>query len=102
MTTLKDLQDQLNTECSLIDRHFEVIDGRLSALDVKFSNVEKKVDCLDEKIEEIRGNHLEHLKTTVTQNTLDLEWVKKIQWWALVTSIGAMITIIANLVINLI
>lgn len=47
----------------------------------------------------IRENHLAHIQTAVTQNTTDMEWIKRFFWIVATTSIAGLLTGIMNLVI---
>lgn len=92
MVTLKQITEQFENYSSITDRKFEIIEGRLDGLKIE----------LIKSMNEIKTNHLAHMKEQIINNSNDLEWIKKIQWYGIATSTGAMVGIITKIIIDII
>lgn len=84
--SIKELGEQMTNEFSLLDRKFEIMEG--------------KIEGFNTKLDQITNNHLAHLKEQVTQNSNDIDWIKKIQWAGLGIGVGSLVTIVTALITN--
>lgn len=83
MISLKELTEQFNIQSSLFDRKFEILEGRM--------------DGLSSQMDEIKDNHLEHLREQITRNVQDMIWVKR----GLLGLIGLNSSVAVAVIINL-
>ena len=80
MTDLKIIESRFKDHCDQNGKDF-------ASLTLTLKN-------MNEKMTLITDNHLQHLKDDVSGLKIDMDWVKKIQWFAMTTAIGNLIGII--------
>lgn len=55
------------------------------------TELQKRIDKLEECVSEIKDNHLTHLQNQSIQMGSDIDWLKKFQWLILATAITSLI-----------
>jgi hypothetical protein len=53
---------------------------------------------LKDEIKNLKENDLTHIKAEITEIKTDLKWVKRIQWYAITTSLGSLVGIALTLI----
>jgi len=66
-----------------------------------------RMDSMEKDIENIRDNHLPHIRDTLNKQAQDiqevqtnLEWIKKLIWAVLLTAIGGLGTGLFNIILQ--
>lgn len=65
----------------------------------QIKNLQNKVGDNCSAIKEIRDNHLVHIKQDIECLKTDVSWIKRVQWYAITTSIGTLITVLISLLL---
>lgn len=61
---------------------------------------EERLDKLEEKIDNLRENHLVHLAANLTEVQTDVSWLKSFFWIIAGASIAGLLTGLINLIIK--
>jgi len=62
---------------------------------------DERLDRVEKTVNDIRDNHLVHLKTEMTKVGTDVDWLKRFFWIIATASIGGLIAALINLIILL-
>ncbi len=62
---------------------------------------DERLDRVEKTVNDIRDNHLVHLKTEITKVGTDVDWLKRFFWIIATASIGGLIAALINLIISL-
>lgn len=62
---------------------------------------DERLDRVEKTVNDIRDNHLVHLKTEMTKVGTDVDWLKRFFWIIATASIGGLIATLINLIISL-
>ena len=62
---------------------------------------DERLDRVEKTVNDIRDNHLVHLKTEMTKVGTDVDWLKRFFWIIATASIGVLIAALINLIISL-
>ena len=62
---------------------------------------DERLDRVEKTVNDIRDNHLVHLKTEMTKVGTDVDWLKRFFWIIATASIGGLIAALINLIITL-
>jgi hypothetical protein len=62
---------------------------------------DERLDRVEKTVNDIRDNHLVHLKTEMTKVGTDVDWLKRFFWIIATASIGGLIAALINLIISL-
>ena len=62
---------------------------------------DKRLDGLEQSVNEIKNNHLPHLLQKLTKTSTDVDWLKRFFWIVATASIGGLITALLNLLISI-
>lgn len=62
---------------------------------------DERLDRVEKTVNDIRDNHLVHLKTEMTKVGTDVDWLKRFFWIIATASIGGLIAALINLIISI-
>ncbi len=62
---------------------------------------DERLDRVEKTVNDIRDNHLVHLKTEMTKVGTDVDWLKRFFWIIATASTGGLIAALINLIISL-
>ncbi len=62
---------------------------------------DERLDRVEKAVNEIKDNHLVHLKTSMTKVGTDVDWLKRFFWIIATASIGGLITAVVNLLLTI-
>ncbi len=60
-----------------------------------------RLDRVEHTVNEIKDNHLVHIKTDMSKIGTDVDWLKRFFWIIATASIGGLITAIVNLLLTI-
>ncbi len=60
-----------------------------------------RLDRVEQTVNEIKDNHLVHIKTDMSKIGTDVDWLKRFFWIIATASIGGLITAIVNLLLTI-
>lgn len=62
---------------------------------------DERLDRVEQTVNEIKDNHLVHLKTDVSKIGTDVDWLKRFFWVIATASVGGLIAALINLIISI-
>ena len=62
---------------------------------------DERLDRVEKTVNEIKENHLVHLKTDVSKIGTDVDWLKRFFWVIATASVGGLIAALINLIISI-
>lgn len=62
---------------------------------------DERLDRVEKTVNEIKDNHLTHIKSDLTKVGTDVDWLKRFFWIIATASIGGLITAIVNLLLTI-
>jgi hypothetical protein len=62
---------------------------------------DERLDRVEKAVNEIKDNHLTHIKSDLTKVGTDVDWLKRFFWIIATASIGGLITAIVNLLLTI-
>lgn len=62
---------------------------------------DERLDRVEKTVNEIKDNHLVHLKTDVSKIGTDVDWLKRFFWVIATASVGGLIAALINLIISI-
>ena len=62
---------------------------------------DERIDRVEKTVNEIKDNHLVHLKNDVTKVSTDVDWLKRFFWIIATASVGGLIGALINLLITI-
>ena len=95
--TVSELSEQFSNQCSLIDRKFEMYDGKIDGMRGEMSKF----------FNDLETNHLAHLKVDIATNTTEIANLTKSvdsllsrQWFLITTLVLALAGIVIDTYLN--
>lgn len=62
---------------------------------------DERLNRVEQKVNEIKDNHLVHIQTDLTKLSTDVDWLKRFFWIIATASIGGLVAAILNLLITI-
>ena len=62
---------------------------------------DERLDRVEKTVNEIKDNHLVHLKTDMGKIGTDVDWLKRFFWVIATASVGGLIAALINLIISI-
>ncbi|MFA5125100.1 MAG: hypothetical protein WC473_04765 [Patescibacteria group bacterium] len=62
---------------------------------------DERLDRVEKTVNEIKDNHLIHIKSDLTKVGTDVDWLKRFFWIIATASIGGLITAVVNLLLTI-
>jgi archaellum component FlaC len=99
------------TETEVIKTHGKEIDMLRSRTNMSEKEIEilktvhkencKDINAIKGDVKTIKENHLQHIETDVRELKTDVAWIKKIQWFAITTSVTTLVGIVVTIYLTL-
>ena len=62
---------------------------------------DERLDRVEKSVNDIKDNHLVHIKTNLTKIGTDVDWLKRFFWLVATASIGGLIAAVLNLLLTI-